>query len=141
MVSYLELADDYARRGDREKAMAAAERGLELADGRSIAAYGVAMAVAGAGAGNHGRARELLAELTELAERRYVSPFWLAVGHAALDELDRAFEYLALAVRDHDPNLLFITAVPRAIGWRGDPRYERVLREIGLGHLKDSGRE
>ena len=116
-VSYLELADGYARRGDREKALAAAERGLELADVQSIAAYGVAMAIAGAGVGDHGRARELLGELTELAERQYVSPFWLAVGHAVADELDRAFECLAQAVQDHDPNLLFITAVPRAIGW------------------------
>ncbi len=79
--------------------------------------------------------------LTELAERQSVFPFWLAVGHAVADELDWAFECLAQAVQDHDPNLLFITAVPWAIGWRHDPRYEGVLREIGLLHLMDSHRE
>jgi hypothetical protein len=69
-----------------------------------------------------------------------VSPFWLAAGHAAVGEIDRAFEYLAQAQRDRDPSLLYITATPRHIGWREDPRYPRILREIGLGHLVDRGR-
>ena len=101
---------------------------------------GMAIAIAG-GAGDHHRARELLRELTDRAEREYVSPFWLAVAHAALGELDPAFEHLAQAVREHDPNLLFITAVPQEIGWREDPRYEHVLRDIGLGHLIDGDRD
>jgi len=62
------------------------------------------------------------------------------VGHAGLGELDRAFEYLEQAVRDHDPNLLFITATPEAMGWQKDPRYQQVLRDIGLGHLIDGDR-
>ncbi|MEJ2205300.1 MAG: protein kinase, partial [Gemmatimonadota bacterium] len=140
MVSYLELADAHARRGDADKALAAAERGLELSGGQSIAAFGMAIAVASAGAGDHDRARELLGELTARAEREYVSPFWLAAGHAALGEMDRGFEYLAQAVRDHDPNLLYITATPEEMAWKDDPRYEGVLRDIGLGHLIDSGR-
>jgi len=140
MVSYLELADAYARRGDREKALVAAERGLELSGGQSIAAFGMAIAVAGAGAGDRDRARELLRELSSRAEREYVSPFWLAAGHAALGELDRAFEYLAQAVRDHDPNLLYISATPKEMGWQNDPRFEHVLRDIGLGHLIGSDR-
>jgi tetratricopeptide (TPR) repeat protein len=141
MVSYLELADAHARRGDGEKALAAAERGLALSGGQSIAAFGMAITVSGVVAGDRGRARELLGELSERAEREYVSSFWLAAGHAALGELDQSFEYLARAVRDRDPNILYITAVPREIGWQDDPRYGGVLRDIGLGHLINSDRE
>jgi len=137
MVSYLELADAYGRRGDYDKSLAAAERALALSGGQSVAAVGVAIAVVGAGAGDRDRARELLHQLTERADREYVSPFWLGLGHAALGEMDRAFEYLVRAQRDRDPSLLYITAVPRLIGLQDDPRYERVLRDIGLGHLVD----
>jgi serine/threonine-protein kinase len=140
MVSYLELADAYGRRGDAEKAFAAAERALALSGGQSVAVVGVVLVVAGAEVGERRRAQELLGELRRRAESEYVSPFWLAAGHAAVGEMDRAFEYLAQAQRDRDPSLLYITATPRHIGWREDPRYPRILREIGLGHLVDRGR-
>jgi serine/threonine-protein kinase len=135
MVSYLELADAYGRRGEHGKALASAERALALSGGQSVAAVGVAIAVTGAGAGDRDRARELLRQLTERADREYVSPFWLAMGHAVVGEMERAFEYLAQAQEDRDPNLLYITAAPRLIGWQDDPRYEQVLRDIGLGDL------
>ena len=61
--------------------------------------------------------------------------FWLAVAHAALGEMDKAFEYIAQAREDRDPNLLYMSAVPRVIGWQPDPRYRRTMQAIGLGHL------
>ncbi len=133
MVTHVELADAYARKGDHAKAMAAAERAIELSSGQFLPAVAVAIAVARSG--DITRARELLRELTERAQSGYVFPFWLAVAHAALGEMDRAFEYLSEAQHDRDPNLLYITVVPREIGWQQDPRYPRVLREIGLGYL------
>jgi eukaryotic-like serine/threonine-protein kinase len=134
MVSHLELGDAYSRRGDFAKGMAAAERAVELSGGTAVAAVAMLAGVA-AGGGRRDRARELLRGLTERARRDYVFPFWLAVAHAALGEMDRAFEYLAEAVRDRDPNLLYITAAPRTLGWQADPRYPEILRAMGLGHL------
>ncbi len=138
MVAYLELADAYSRKGDGERSMAAAQRAMDLSSGKAVAAAGVVILMA-AQSGDVARARELLRELTDRTQDGYVFPFWLAVAHAALGDMDRAFGYIAEAQRDRDPNLLYITAVPRAIGWRSDPRYERTLREIGLGHLVDRG--
>jgi TolB-like protein/tRNA A-37 threonylcarbamoyl transferase component Bud32 len=134
MASYLMLADAYGRKGDGEKSMAAAERALELASGAVVAAIGMAIVMA-ARSGDEARARRLLQELTERAQASYVFPFWMAAAHAALGDLDRAFDYLAEAQRDRDPNLLYITAVPRSFGWRSDPRYGKLMREIGLAHL------
>ncbi len=138
MVSYLELADAYWRKGDGEKSAAAAERAMELSSGQAVAVVGMVVGLS-AQSGNVARARELLRQLTEQAQSDYVFPFWLAVGHAALGEMDRSFEYLAEAMRDRDPNLLYITAVPREIGWQKDSRYEQVLRDIGLDHLIGEG--
>lgn len=64
-------------------------------------------------------------------------PFWLAVACGALGEMDRAFQYLDQAVEEHDSCLLYLSAIPRDIGWRGDPRYEQLLRRIGLAHLAE----
>jgi serine/threonine protein kinase/tetratricopeptide (TPR) repeat protein len=133
MVAHFELADAYARRGDAARAAAAAERAMQLS-GRAVAAVGVSIAVL-AMSGEVVRARELLRELTERAQEGYVVPFWLAVAHAGLGEMDRAFEYIDEAQRDRDPNLLYLSCVPRQIGLQADPRYEHALREIGLGHL------
>jgi serine/threonine-protein kinase len=134
MVSYLELADAYSRKGDAAKAKAAAERAIELS-GRAVVALCVVAAVLTSY--EEERGHELIQEITERAQHGYVFPFWLAVCQAALGDMDRAFEYLAEAQRDHDPCLLYITAVPRHLGWQSDPRYAQVLREIGLGHLVD----
>jgi serine/threonine-protein kinase len=139
MVSYIELAQAYTHLGNREKALALAEQAIALSGGSSIAAVGVAIVVAGGEGGDRDRAHELLGEMSERAEREYISPFWRAVGHAALGELDRAFGFLAQAVRDHDPSLLYLTATPEDLGWREDPRYGQVLRDIGLGHLVEGG--
>ena len=110
---------------------------MELSGG-AVGAVGVSIA-AMAICGEVDRARELLRDLTKRAEEGYVVPFWLAVAHAGLGEMDRAFEYIAKAQRDRDPNLLYLSAVPRAIGLQSDPRYEVALREMGLGHLADRG--
>jgi len=134
MVSYIELADAFGRKRDHKRAVAAAERAAELSRGR-VDVTAAVLTIAVARSGDITRARKLLQELTEGAQSGYVFPFWLAAVHAALGEVDRAYEYLAEAQRDRDPNLLFITAAPRDVGLQRDPRYEQVLREIGLGHL------
>ena len=133
MVSYVELSDAYSRSGDATKAMAAAERAIELS-GRAVAAIGVSVATFSK-CNDVARARELTQELTERADHGYVFPFWLAVAHAAIGEMDKAYEYLAKAQEDRDPNLLYMSAVPRVIGWQPDPRYKRTMQAIGLGHL------
>jgi len=139
MVAYIELADAYARRGDAARAVAAAERAMELS-GHAVAAVGVSIAIL-AVLGEAARAQDLLRELTQRAEEGYVVPFWLAVAHAGLGEMDRAFAYIAEAQRDRDPNLLYLSAVPRAVGLQADPRYAAALREMGLGHLADHDRQ
>jgi tetratricopeptide (TPR) repeat protein len=138
MVSHIELADGLCRKGDFERGLAEAERAMELS-GRAAAAVGIAGAMY-AMSGDAPRARELIQELEDRGQRGYVFPFWLAVIQAALGEMDRAFEYLAEAQRDRDPNLLYMSAVSHVIGWKPDPRYKSVMREMGLGHLLGAGR-
>jgi serine/threonine-protein kinase len=132
-LGYMGLADALSRKGMFDDAVAAAENAARLA-GPAAGPVGI-LAICHAGAGNTVRAREILDELTERSQNGYVSGFWLAVVHAALGEMDQAFESLARARKDRDSSLLYITIVPRFIGVRQDPRFEALLQDIGLGHL------
>ena len=132
-LGYMGLADALSRKGMFDDAVAAAENAARLA-GPAAGPAGI-LAMCHAGAGNTVRAREILDELTERSQNGYVSGFWLAVVHAALGEMDQAFESLARARKDRDSSLLYITVVPRSIGVRQDPRFEALLQDIGLGHL------
>ena len=61
-------------------------------------------------------------------------PNWLLVaGHyAEAGEADRAFAVLDEAYKAHDPLLLHVVADPAFDGVRGDPRYDDLLRRIGI---------
>jgi tetratricopeptide (TPR) repeat protein len=133
MVSHLEFADALTRSGQHERGIFHAERAMELSGG-VVAALGVC-GIIYVRAGSIDRAWGLLRELEDRSQRDYVFPFWLGAMYAALGERDRAFDFLAEAKRDRDPNLLYISAVPRDVRWRSDARYAALLHDIGLSHL------
>ncbi len=86
-------------------------------------------------AGNREKAEEYLRKLEERAEQRYVDPVHLALVHLGLGERDRTLELLERAYEIHAQLLCEVPADPRYAGLHADPRYEALLRGIGLGHL------
>jgi hypothetical protein len=61
-----------------------------------------------------------------------VSPYGFAVLYAALGERDTAFEYLERAFEERDPMLLAVKVDPACDPLRSDPRFDELLRRIGL---------
>ena len=59
-------------------------------------------------------------------------PFKLALNHAAVGGRDEAFEWLERARQQNDPRLIFLKVDPALDPLRGDPRFEGVLRQVGL---------
>ena len=76
------------------------------------------------------QARAALAELEARATTEYVQHLHFAVVHSALGEMDRAFQLLELAVRDHN-GWIGCPRVPMFENFRKDPRYAEHLRRIG----------
>jgi len=73
----------------------------------------------------------VLQKLDKLSSRRYVPAVLRAVIYAGLGEKDRAFEWLNKALNDREP-IALINADSRFDPLRSDPRFEGVLRRLGL---------
>jgi TolB-like protein/Flp pilus assembly protein TadD len=83
-------------------------------------------------AGRLEEARRTLAELEEISKTRYVSPYFRAAAYLPLDEKDRAFALLEEAFRERSHGLTFLKVDPKLGAIRSDPRFEDLVRRVGL---------
>jgi serine/threonine-protein kinase len=106
------------------------EKGRELAGDLPsvIGALGQAYACAG----NAPKARRLLARLRDIARRRHVSSICFAVIHMGLHEADEALGWLERGCERREPALAAIGVHPIYDDLRGNPRFDALLRRIGL---------
>jgi serine/threonine-protein kinase len=81
---------------------------------------------------NTGAALEVLAQLTELSKERYVSPYDIALIHAALGETDEAFQWLEKAYDQRVEWMIYTNVDPRLDPLRGDARFLDLMRRIGF---------
>jgi adenylate cyclase len=132
-VSHLGLGDTLFRRGEGDEAIFHVGEAIRLA-GRPTLWLGMLGAFYGA-QGKESESRAVLAEMEERAAEGYVSGFWMGVAHAGLGQFDEAFSCLGRGVEERDSNLLYLFAVPRALGLHDHPEFPRILDQIGLGHL------
>jgi tetratricopeptide (TPR) repeat protein len=93
-----------------------------------VAALGHAYAIAG----NRREAEKVLQTLSDRAKKSYVSPFDLALIYAALGEKDKAFALLDKAVAERSTFLVYSKWEPRLDPLRSDPRFQELLRRVGL---------
>ena len=82
--------------------------------------------------GRRAEAHKTLAELVEASKRRYVSPLDIALIYVGLDEKDRAFQWLEKAYKEHVTYLIFLRVDQRYSALRSDPRFQDLLRRVGL---------
>ena len=77
-------------------------------------------------------ARQVLAELITKSESSYVSAYDVGVIYAGLGETEQALRWLDKAVEQRPFWLVWLNLDPRLDGLRSDPRFQDLLREIGL---------
>lgn len=94
----------------------------------TIAARGIVLGLAGKGQ----EARKVLAEMRELAKKRYVTAYGVALVYAGLGDKDQAFGWLQRGVEERTHWLVWTKLDPRWKGLRDDPRFEEILHRIGL---------
>src|SRR5205807_2173248 len=116
----------YEQKGQFDKAIAAFEKAITLDDNlmEGKAQLGHVYAVAG----RHAEAKKMLTTLTELAKRRYISPYNIAVLHAGLGNKNQAFNFLEEAAKDHSEWFAYLRVDPRLEPLRADPRFAGLLK-------------
>ncbi|MDQ3818960.1 MAG: protein kinase [Acidobacteriota bacterium] len=85
-----------------------------------------------AASGKRDEAQKVLDELQKRSKEIYISPHFMAIIYASLGENGRAFEWLDKAVEKRFPPLIYLEVNPIWDNLRTDPRYEEMLRRIGL---------
>ena len=83
-------------------------------------------------AGETTRARSLEKSLQVQLMPRYVCPYEIATGYAALGKKDDAFKWLQKSYEAHSICLIWMNSEPRLDSLRSDPRFAVLLRQVGL---------
>ncbi|HUO84764.1 MAG TPA: tetratricopeptide repeat protein, partial [Thermoanaerobaculia bacterium] len=126
-LGWLGLA--WERRGKFDQAIEVFERALAIND---IPIVRASLAHTRASTGDTTAARADLASLIQQKERRYVSPYDIAVVHSGLREIDQAFDWLERAIDDRSAWMVFLRVDQRLDPLRGDPRFADILRRSGI---------
>ncbi len=121
-------------KGNYEKATTEGEKAVNLSGGSPL--MRAALAHTYGVAGRTKEASEMLEDLTELATHRYVAPYFFAGIHIGLGEKDRAIDCLEKAYEEHSHWLIYLHLDPSMDGLRENPRFQNLLRRVGLSAPK-----
>jgi tetratricopeptide (TPR) repeat protein len=77
-------------------------------------------------------AEKILEEMKEIAKKRYVSAALFAEVYSVLGNRDEAFEFLNKAVDVRSSTAVMNLREPQFNPLRSDPRYQALVRRIGL---------
>lgn len=112
------------------EALAAFHRERELAPWSPLACAHLARVYARSGRPEE--ARQYLDNLLGLRGDRYVPAYFIALVYTALGESDKVFEWLACADEERSNWILFMSVDPKLDEYRADPRFQQLLRKVGL---------
>jgi TolB-like protein/Tfp pilus assembly protein PilF len=129
--SYEDLGRAYGEKGMWREALAAFMKAVTHSGrgSRYLAslAYGYAMS------GSRKKALNLMQELREFPEKKYVSPYGLALIETGMGNKDKAFAWLDRAYQERAGALPFVKVDPRFAPLRSDLRFHSLLRRLSLG--------
>ncbi len=123
----------YAQSGIYPEAIRNLEKVRELAGGTTFMAQTLAgLAHVHAISGKHDEARKYIQELESRACQEYMSPFWIAMSHVALNQRKQVFTWLERACDMRDPWLFVLPNLPIAAPLESDHRYRSFLHRINI---------
>ncbi|MFS8084287.1 MAG: tetratricopeptide repeat protein [Acidobacteriota bacterium] len=127
--AHWQLGIAYQMKGSYPEAIAEYTRARQLSDNQwMLALLGQAYAVSG----NKSDAYKLLAQLKELSRQRYIQPYSFAIIYVGLNDKDQAFQSLEESYQNRGQELTRLKVDPFLDPLRSDPRFQNLLRRVGL---------
>ena len=124
---YLGLA--YEAKGMYAEAITEFQTGVKLSGSPLMLAL---LGHAYAASGRTAEAKQVLTDLQQLQDQRYVSPYTVAAIHAGLGDQDQAFKWLETAVEERDIWLMNLKVDPVFAKLRSNRQFTDILARIRL---------
>jgi len=129
-VAYEVLGGSLAARGQYDEALPYVQKAAALNPMNAISrAY---LAYVQAGLGRRAEALDAVRELDTASKQRYVPALAFAIIYAGLGDKDHAFDWLEKAYQERFNRLAYLRTEPVWDRLRADPRFDELLRRIGL---------
>jgi serine/threonine-protein kinase len=128
--AYLFIGSAYLAQGDAEAALQWYRKGQALE--KAVRSYDALIVRALAPLGRGDEADEILNRLEEESRQHYVRGEIMAMGYAAVGDLDRAFACLERAFQARSAGLIYLHLDPGFAPLRGDGRFSELVQRIGL---------
>jgi TolB-like protein/DNA-binding winged helix-turn-helix (wHTH) protein len=128
-LAHMVLGQAYEQKGALPQAAAELTQAVKLT--HRSAPMIAALAHLDAISGRQDRAKELLKELTYPTRREYVSPFYIAMVYAGLNEHAESLLWLGKAVDDRSNPCIFLRVDPDFDNLRKDAGFVTVLKRFG----------
>ncbi len=128
---HYQLGVGYEGTGKPLEAISEYQKAVELSDGDLDVTASLAHAFAVIG--RRAEAKKMLGDLERKSKTIHVSPYVIATIYAGLGDKDKAFEFLEKAYRERSLELSWLLKADLRIdNLRSDPRFQRLLRRVGL---------
>jgi eukaryotic-like serine/threonine-protein kinase len=118
-----------AEQGRFDEAVANMERAAQLDNSLTVLAL---QAHVLAVAGRRADAQRILRRIENAARHQYFCPYEIATVYVSLGDQEKAYRLFRKGTEEHADCMAWLGVEPWIDPFRSDPRYERLLRDIGL---------
>ena len=125
-----ELGLTYLQKGMYREAIGHLQRAAALSSGFPL--YQAELAFSYTAAGDRAKAGKILSNLENRSRRQYVSSYSLAIAYISLGKKDAALARLQKAYNDREDQGTLLKIEPLFDTLHADPRFQELLRRIGL---------
>ncbi|HXY51881.1 MAG TPA: tetratricopeptide repeat protein [Terriglobales bacterium] len=89
-----------------------------------------------ASSGDAAQAEKIIVKLEEISRHRYVPSLYIALVYTGMGDKEQAFQWLDKAYAERSEYLVYLPTEPLADPLRGDPRFDQLLKRLGLAPVK-----
>jgi len=130
MIAYWYLAGSYLGIHKLDDAIIAAQKLVQLSGGALFAL--ASLGVAYSSAGMKQEMLNVLKQMQEVSKHHYHSPHNMALAQLGTGDHDKLLDYLEQAYSERESMMVFLAFTPIFDNVRNDPRYQELLRKMGL---------